>query len=132
MDTSETKDIITNTPTIDDIYFDEEDIISAIKEIDPYAATPDGDIPAKILCSCKNNIAIPLMLMWTKSFETGIIPPALKMQFITPVYKKGNKTVRPPEKRVRLGTYSKGAQSSHWDLDYMSTDELEEIFNTKK
>ena len=49
-----------------------------------------------------------------------------------PPHKKGNKTVRSPEKRIRLGTYSKGAQSSHWDLDYMSTDELEEIFNTKK
>ena len=37
-----------------------EDIQSAIEELDPYSATPDGDIPAKILCSCKESLALPL------------------------------------------------------------------------
>ena len=32
-----------------DLEFTEEDIIKAIKELDPYSATPDGDIPASIL-----------------------------------------------------------------------------------
>ena len=78
--------------TLTDITFDESDIVSAIKELDPYAAAPDDDIPARVLCSCKEQLAKPLMLMWSKSFHTGIIPPSLKNQFITPIYKKGNQT----------------------------------------
>ena len=78
--------------SMDDISFTEEDIVNAIKELDPYSSAPDGDIPARILCSCKDHLARPLMLMWSKSFQEGIIPPSLKKQFITPVFKNGNRT----------------------------------------
>ena len=75
-----------------DIEFSVEDIRDAISELDPYAASPDGDIPAKVLTSCKNSLALPLWLLWKSSFESGAISPDLKLQFITPIYKKGNKT----------------------------------------
>jgi hypothetical protein len=77
---------------LDDISFGEEDIIRAIGELDPYSSTPDGDIPARILISCKGHLAVPLNLMWTESFNSGTIPPSLKNQYITPIYKKGNRT----------------------------------------
>ena len=77
---------------LQDIQFGVDDIQSAIDELDPYSATPDGDIPAKILCSCKESLALPLWLLWRSSFESGKIPHDLKLQFITPLYKKGNKT----------------------------------------
>ena len=48
---------------LDDFEFTEEDLISALKELDPYSATPDGDIPARILVSCKEQLATPLKLM---------------------------------------------------------------------
>ena len=76
---------------LNEIDFDVNDIISAISELDPYAATPDGDIPAKILCCCKNTLALPLWILWNSSLESGRIPPDLKTQYITPLYKKGNK-----------------------------------------
>ena len=78
--------------TLTDIEFTEENIIEAISELDPYAATPDGDIPAKILCNCKESLAKPIWMMWKKSFGLGKIPPSLKMQYITPIFKKGNRT----------------------------------------
>ena len=77
---------------LSDISFTEEDIVSALKELNPYSATPDGDIPARILTNCKENLAAPLMLMWKKSFDEGVIPPSLKTQYITPIYKKGSRT----------------------------------------
>ncbi len=77
---------------LSDINFDIEDIEQAISELDPYSATTDGDIPAKILCSCKHSLAVPLWLLWNSSLESGRIPPDLKLQFITPLYKKGSKT----------------------------------------
>ena len=83
---------IPDSDALHDFSFSEEDIIKAIKELDPYSATPDGDIPAMILCSCKEQLSRPLFMMWNKSFQTSIIPHCLKKQYITPVYKKGNRT----------------------------------------
>jgi hypothetical protein len=45
-----------------------------------------------------------------------------------PPHKKDSKIVRPIEKRVRLGPHSKGAKSTHWDMDYMTTEEIEKLF----
>ena len=30
--------------------------------------------------------------MWDRSIKTGLIPPNLKLQYITPIFKKGNRT----------------------------------------
>ena len=72
--------------------FEVADITAAIKEMDPYSASPDGDIPAKILCDCKESLSLPIWLLWTASFKSGIVPEQLKRQYITPLFKKGNKT----------------------------------------
>ena len=72
--------------------FSANDISEAIKEHDPYSSTPDGDIPARILTKCRETLSEPIFLLWQDSFETGVIPPSMKTQFITPVYKKGDRT----------------------------------------
>ena len=69
-----------------------DDIINALKELDPYSAAPEEDIPARLLTSCKEQLADPLTLFWSKSFDTGYIPDNLKTQFITPIFKKGDRT----------------------------------------
>ena len=43
--------------------FTRDDIIQALKELDPYSAGPDGEIPARILTSCKNELALPLTIL---------------------------------------------------------------------
>ena len=78
---------------ISDISFDENDIIEAIDEIDPYSATSHDSIPAKILKYCKEELSVPLTLLWKKSFAEGRIPPNMKRQYITPHHKKGSKTI---------------------------------------
>ena len=60
---------------LDTISFGADDIAEAIKELDPYSATPDGDIPAKVLVKCKDSLAVPIFLLWKDSFESGIRPP---------------------------------------------------------
>ena len=61
--------------TIDDIDFSVDDIIEAIDDIDPYAATSDGDIPARIIKGCKQALAPLLMKIWSFSFNKSVIPP---------------------------------------------------------
>ncbi|KAL5262155.1 hypothetical protein ACHWQZ_G007751 [Mnemiopsis leidyi] len=78
-----------NLSTID---FNIDDIVSAIDELSADSATSEGEIPARILKACKEPLAQALSILWKSSFETGVIPMVYKEQFITPVYKKGNKT----------------------------------------
>ena len=61
-------------------------------ELDPYSVGPDGDILAKILTACNQQLAIPLAQLWSESFHSGHIPDELKMQYITPLLKKGDET----------------------------------------
>lgn len=75
-----------------ELNFTREDILEALEELDPYSAAPDGDIPAKILKVCRYQLAGPLKLLWYESFSRGCIPEELKTQYITPIYKKGDRT----------------------------------------
>ena len=77
---------------IEDINFSTEDIIDAINEIDPYSATSDQDILAKVIKECKENICVPIDIIWKRSFHSETIPPACKTQFISPIFKKGYRT----------------------------------------
>ena len=79
---------------LNDIHFEVDCIKAATSELYPYSATPDGEIPAKILCSCKESLAVPPSLLWNSSFTTGKIPKVLKLQFITSLYKKETKLRR--------------------------------------
>ena len=78
--------------TLSNADFNPKDIAEAIKELDPYSATPDVDIPARVLVSCKDHLSYPLYLLWRDSLDSGEIPPCLKHQYITPVFKKGDRT----------------------------------------
>ena len=57
-----------------------------------YSACPRNDIPARVLKLCKKSLAKPLQLYWQKSFNEGVVPQCYKVQQITPLHKKGNKT----------------------------------------
>ena len=73
---------------LEHITFTQDDIISAINEINTYAACGEEDIPAIVLKSCKEELSYPIWLIFRESLETGIIPAAFKTQIITPVHKK--------------------------------------------
>ena len=77
---------------ISDIPFTKDDIEAAIDEIDRDSATTDHDIPAPILKECKANLSYPIFLIWKNSFHNGIIPEDMKIQSITPIFKKGDKS----------------------------------------
>ena len=72
--------------------FTPEEIQAALKEIDPYGAAPDGDIPARILYECRAQLCYPLWLLWSKSMEEEVIPPSMKRQQVVPIFKKGDRT----------------------------------------
>ena len=80
------------TSSIEDLKFSIDDIQDAIDEIDKNSGTSDNDIPAAVLKKCKLHLSYPIFLIWEHSFKSGIIPPDLKLQNITPSFKKGDKS----------------------------------------
>ena len=81
-----------STNILSDISFTRTDIINAINELDPQSATAHENIPARILKECKEALSVPLHILWKWSFENGEVPANFKKQYITPIFKKGDKT----------------------------------------
>ena len=79
-------------PEIGDITFSQADIEEAIDDINRDASSTDHDISALILKECKNNISYPVFLIWKESFESEVIPEDMKIQSISPIFKKGDKS----------------------------------------
>ena len=80
------------SPKIGDISFSQADIEEAIDDMNRDASSTDRDIPALIIKECKNNISYPVFLIWKESFESEVIPEDMKIQSITPIFKKGDKS----------------------------------------
>ena len=52
---------------------------------------PDG-WPAEVFKQCADQLCVPLSVLFVKSLVGGILPEDWKIGYITPIYKKGNKT----------------------------------------
>ena len=91
-----------NNAVLEDFEFSPGDISKALAELDPYSSAPDGDIPARILHSCRAALSIPLHMLWDESLSNGITPPSLKLQYIAPIFKRGDKTLAANYRPVSL------------------------------
>ena len=78
--------------SLSDIQFTVIDVEEAIDDIKPYSGTIVNDVPALVLKRCKQQLSYPIFCIWKKSMMTGKVPPALKVQYIAPIFKKGDKT----------------------------------------
>ncbi|KAK4328363.1 hypothetical protein Pmani_001236 [Petrolisthes manimaculis] len=69
--------------------FTEADVLTAIRTIRTTAAPGPDEFPAIVLKNCDSELAKPLKMLYSSSFQTGIIPDLLKQGKITAIYKKG-------------------------------------------
>jgi hypothetical protein len=75
---------------IEDINFDEEDIINAIDEFSTNSSSgPDG-LATILLKKCKRSVSKPLFLLWRSCLDEGITPEMLKIAHIIPIHKGGH------------------------------------------
>lgn len=82
---------ITTKPKIYNIILNSENIVWAVNSIASNAAArPDG-FHERLLKNSKEELALSLKLLWTKSLKTGCIPPVLTTGFIAPFHKGGSK-----------------------------------------
>ena len=84
---------ITTDLYLTDIVLAEKNIIDAIQERSPTsAAWPDG-VPSSLLVHCATGEAPFLIIIFTHSLSSGVVPPSLKQAEITPVFKSGDRSV---------------------------------------
>ena len=89
LETYETLQRKTNT-VLEDIDFNESDVIEAISSISTNAAPgPDG-FPAILLKNSREQLAKPLKTFWRKCIEMGITIDIHKNNNITSIYKGGD------------------------------------------
>ena len=74
------------------IVLSEKIIFEAIHELSTRsAAGPDG-IPSSLLVNCATELAPLLLIVFTHSLSSGVVPPSFKLAAITPVFKSGDRT----------------------------------------
>ena len=77
----------------DDIRFTTQDIMDAIDDIKPHAAPGPDEIPPIVLKQCKEQLATPIHLIWSRSLASGSVPKCYKRSLVTPLYKKGSRAL---------------------------------------
>ena len=74
------------------IFFSPYEVQNILKKVDPSkAAGPDG-IDGYVLKRCCTSISIPLSILFSKSYNTGIIPQEWKNANVVPIHKKSDKS----------------------------------------
>jgi len=69
----------------------ENEVLNEIKLLNASTASGLDDVPPKVVKAIANYIVKPLTYIFNLSFLTGIIPNALKIAHVTPVYKANSK-----------------------------------------
>ena len=77
--------------SLNNITFNEDDILRIIKNLDPNKAHGHAQISIRMLQICAKSICKPLHLIFSSCMESGIFPSEWKMANVVPVYKKDNK-----------------------------------------
>ena len=76
---------------ITDIAIGEDDIRTAIGDIDPNSTAGPEGVSAKFLRETKDSIAVPLAKILRNSIDKCEIPDILKLAYVTPIHKGGSR-----------------------------------------
>ena len=71
--------------------FSVDDIIKAIEDIKPNAASGPDEIPVTLLKNCKKALAEPIHIIWSRSLVTGEVPSFYKFSHVFPLHKKDSR-----------------------------------------
>ena len=77
---------------IEEVQFAVKHFVEAIRELNPNSAPGFDGFPAILLKQCVNELAVPLNMLWSKSFSNGVIPTTLKFSLVTPLHKSESRS----------------------------------------
>ena len=67
-------------------------IIEAIHELSPSSAAGPNGFPSSLLINCATELAPLLLISFTYSLSSSVVPPSSKRAAITPVFKSDDRT----------------------------------------
>ena len=65
----------------------------AINELSNNSAAGQEGCAAVFLKKCRDNVAVPLSMIWRKCLDIGVTPEVLKLNHVIPAFKGGSKGV---------------------------------------
>ena len=78
---------------IETIVFDKNKVLEKINKLKPSTAQGPDYITARVLKENSEVLSYPLSLIFEKSMNTGIVPQDWKLANVTPIFKKGSKSL---------------------------------------
>ena len=78
---------------IADIEFTPQDVYVKLSTLNSAKASGPNDWPLLSLKKCREQLCLPLSILFTKSFNSSSLPDAWKEALIAPIFKKGDRTV---------------------------------------
>lgn len=79
------------TSDIGDIEVDVKEVYGLLKSLDLNKSAGPDNIPAIFIVSCAKSLAIPLSILFRRSFSEGVVPSIWKSVYVTPIHKTGPK-----------------------------------------
>ena len=83
--------IAPNHATLDDIDINQQDVLNAIKDLDPNKASGPDLISPKLIKEGKNELAYPYSKLFNLSIESHRFPESFKKSNVTPIHKKDSR-----------------------------------------
>ena len=71
----------------------EQDVVDIISTLNPNKAEGPDLISNKMLVTAKNEIVLPLSMLFNKSLKLGVFPSDWKMSHVIPLFKEGDKSL---------------------------------------
>ena len=78
-------------PKLEDLVIQDEDVIQAIKDINPSSAPGPDEIPTIFYKDYAQELVLPIKRIWRKSLDNGEMPEGVAISIIIPIYKEGLK-----------------------------------------
>ena len=91
-----------NIPTMPDIVIFPEGVEKLLGNLDPNKATGPDNIGPRVLKIAAKELAPALSLIFQRSLDTGILPKSWSQANISPIYKKGDRTLAENYRPVSL------------------------------
>jgi hypothetical protein len=79
-----------------------EEIMNRLSCLDKHKAAGNDQVHPHVLSSCSKSLAMPLSIIFQKSFDDGVLPTDWKKSNVVPIYKKGLRKIAENYRPVSL------------------------------